>query len=93
MARLGRFFVHEVNLAIGGLIAVAAMACAAHYVLLVRELSLARQEVCAARLEVLASRHPYLTAITDGPDKCAALSALTGDPAASPRIWPARSSL
>ena len=93
MARLGRFFVHEVNLAIGGLIAVAAVAGAAHYVSLVRELSLARQEACAARLEMLTSRNPYLAAITDAADKCAALSALTGDPAASPRIRPARSSL
>jgi hypothetical protein len=81
VARVGRLFIHEVNVAIVGVIALAAVACGVHYVSTLGELRRARQDLCAARLELMASRHPYLKETRDVADKCGALAILTGGPA------------
>ncbi|TMQ23549.1 MAG: hypothetical protein E6K82_10740 [Candidatus Rokuibacteriota bacterium] len=83
MAGLGRLFVHQVNVAILGAIVVTVVACDAHHVSTLRELHRVRQELCAARLEVVASRHPYLKPVVTAGDKCAVLAVLTGEPPAS----------
>lgn len=84
MPSLGRLFVREVNVALLGLVAAGVVACDVHYVSLLREVRLARQELCAAKLEAVTARHP---------DKCEALSALTGEPVADSRPRRTRFSL
>jgi hypothetical protein len=91
VARLARLFVHQVNVVILAAIAATVVACDAHHVSMLRELRRVRQELCAARLEIVASRHPYLKAVVAAEDKCAVLAVLTGEPATSPP--PRRSSL
>ena len=93
MPSLDRLFVREVNVALLGLVAVGVVACDVHYVSLLREVRLARQELCAAKLEAVTARHPYLQPTGDLRDKCAALSALTGEPVADSRPRRTRFSL
>ena len=92
MARLPRLFIHEVNIAILAVVVLTLLAGGAHYLSTLRELQRVREELCAARLEVVASRHPYLQkSALDSADKCGALAILTGDAPRSPR--PRRPSL
>lgn len=91
MDRLARLFVHRVNVAILGVIGVTVVACDAHHVSALHELRRVRQELCAARLEIVAARHPYLKPVVAAADKCGTLSMLTGDPPATTR--PRRASL
>ncbi|HET7344214.1 MAG TPA: hypothetical protein VFL90_22305 [Methylomirabilota bacterium] len=93
MARFGRFFVHEVNVTIVAVVTLAAVAGAVHYVSLLREVHQAREELCAARLDALAGRHPYLRATGDLSDKCTALGTLVGEAPPPPRPWRARLNL
>jgi hypothetical protein len=84
VARLPRLFIREVNAAILGVIAAVVVAFGGHYVSTLRELHRMRQELCAARLEALAGRHPYLATAGLSADKCEALTVLTGDPPTPP---------
>jgi hypothetical protein len=61
------------------------VASSAHYVSMIYETQRVREELCAARLELVTLRNPYLRSITDAADKCAALGALTDQPPSSRR--------
>ena len=78
--RLGRLFVREVNVAIVAVIATTMVASGAHYIAMVRETQRAREELCAAKLELVTLRNPYLRTIVEATDKCATLLAVTGQP-------------
>jgi hypothetical protein len=78
MSRLGRLFIREVNLTIVGVIATTAVASGLHYVSVIHEMQRAREELCAAKLELVTIRNPYLRGVADAMDKCATLGALTG---------------
>jgi hypothetical protein len=77
---LGRLFVREVNLAIIGVIVATLLAWGLHYASVIHEMQRAREELCAAKLELVTIRNPYLRTAAEAADKCATLVALTGQP-------------
>ena len=84
MSGLASLFVREVNLAIVGIIALAAVAAGVHYVSVMHEVRRMRQELCAAKLEAITSRNRYLANGLEPADACASLTTLTGESAPPP---------
>jgi len=78
MSGLASLFVREVNLAIVGIIALAAVAAGVHYVSVMHEV------LCAAKLEAITSRNRYLANGLEPADACASLTTLTGESAPPP---------
>jgi len=76
--RWTRLFVPAVNATIAVTIAMAAVACNVHHVSVMHEVRRDRQALCAARLEAVRARNPFIGGLDDVVDKCAALSRLTG---------------
>jgi len=79
MSRWGSLFIREVNMALGGVLAVAVVAAGAHYVSVVHEMHRMKQELCGVNLTLLVSRNPYLKLDPPPADPCAALMTLTGE--------------
>jgi hypothetical protein len=90
MDRLGRLFIREVNLTIGGMMLATIIASGLHYASVIHEMQRAREELCAVKIELVVIRNPYLRTMAEATDKCAMLVALTGDPSPS-RVEVARS--
>ena len=84
MSRWGSLFIREVNMALGGLLAVAVVAAGVHYVSVVHEMHRMKQELCGVNLTLLVSRNPYLKLDPPPADPCAALMTLTGEQVTMP---------
>jgi hypothetical protein len=79
MSRLGHLFIHEVNVAIAGLIVATMVGAGVHYVSVVHEIHRIRQDLCSAKLELITTRNRYLKTAVEPADTCAVLTTLTGD--------------